>query len=107
MIEPSEKEIQDGILDYLRRVKHIYCMRMNVGAMRTEHAGVTHFVRFGSKGMSDIIGVMKGGRFLAIEVKRRGGRVSPEQREFIRQVNAEGGLAFVAYSLDDVIKMVG
>jgi len=54
------------------------------------------------KGISDILGVYKG-RFLAIEVKRPGGRVSPEQRAFIERINDEGGIGFVAYSVDDVV----
>jgi penicillin-binding protein-related factor A (putative recombinase) len=55
------------------------------------------------KGISDILGVYEG-RFLAIEVKRPGGRVSSEQRAFIERVNEEGGVGFVAYSVDDVVK---
>jgi hypothetical protein len=55
------------------------------------------------KGISDILGIYQG-RFLAIEVKRPGGRVSREQREFLNRVNAEGGLGFVAYSVDDVVE---
>lgn len=56
------------------------------------------------KGIPDIIGIIgKTGRLLAIEVKKPGGRVSPEQTVFIADINARGGFAFVAYSVDDVI----
>lgn len=58
------------------------------------------------KGISDILGVYKG-RMLAIEVKRPGGRVSPEQIKFIKQVNEEGGIGFVAYSVDEVVERLG
>jgi len=54
------------------------------------------------KGISDIIGVLKDGRFLAIEIKTQQGRLSEEQREFLDSVSRSGGLAFVARSLDDV-----
>jgi len=53
-------------------------------------------------GIADIIGVLPGGRTLAIEVKTAKGRLTPEQHKFITEVNANGGLAFVARSLDDV-----
>jgi hypothetical protein len=58
------------------------------------------------KGVSDILGVWKG-RLLAIEVKRPGGKVSDEQQAFIDRVNKLGGIAFVARSVDDVIRGLG
>lgn len=58
------------------------------------------------RGVSDIIGVFNG-RFLAIEVKAAGGRVTPEQERFIETVRRHGGIAFVARSIDDVIEGLG
>jgi hypothetical protein len=58
------------------------------------------------KGISDILGIYKG-QFLAIEVKRPGGRMSPDQEKFIDRVNQEGGIGFVAYSVDDVVERLG
>ena len=59
------------------------------------------------KGVSDILGVLSNGRFLAIEVKKpktttAKGYASAEQKEFIAKVNKSGGLAFVAWSLEEV-----
>jgi hypothetical protein len=44
----------------------------------------------------------KTGRFLAIEVKRPGGKATQEQQQFIDTINAAGGLAFVAHSIEEV-----
>jgi hypothetical protein len=56
-----------------------------------------------TRGVSDIIGcIPKTGRFLAIEVKRPGGKPTPEQQQFIDTINAAGGLAFVARSVEEV-----
>jgi hypothetical protein len=53
--------------------------------------------------VSDIIGCrLKTGRFLAIEVKRPGGKPTPEQQQFIDTINHAGGLAFVARSIEEV-----
>lgn len=60
----------------------------------------------GKKGISDILGCYKG-RLIAIEVKVKGGKVSPYQEKFIEEVNQAGGLAFVAYCIDDVIEQLG
>tara|TARA_Y100000114_G_scaffold35823_2_gene31361 strand:- start:1369 stop:1740 length:372 start_codon:yes stop_codon:yes gene_type:complete len=52
-------------------------------------------------GVSDILGVMNG-RFIAIEVKSAKGRLSEAQKDFIHEVKQNGGIAFVARSLQDV-----
>jgi penicillin-binding protein-related factor A (putative recombinase) len=54
------------------------------------------------KGIADIIGIYKG-RFLAIEVKSSRGKVSPEQKKFIDDVNREGGVGLIVYDVDRVI----
>lgn len=53
-------------------------------------------------GISDVIGVLPGGRFLAIECKAHRGVVTKEQGDFIHAVNLKGGLAFVARRIQDV-----
>lgn len=53
------------------------------------------------RGVSDILGIYKG-KFLAIEVKSLKGRLSLEQKVFIDEINAEGGIAFMARSIEDV-----
>ena len=58
------------------------------------------------KGLPDLIGCF-GGRFLAIEVKRKNGKVSPEQEAMIARINRAGGLAFVARDLETVIEKLG
>ena len=56
-----------------------------------------------TRGVSDIIGcIPKTGRFLAIEVKRPGGKPTPEQQQFIDTINQAGGLAFVARNVEEV-----
>lgn len=44
---------------------------------------------------------------IAIELKGPKGVVTPAQQLFIDRVNAAGGLAFVAKSIDDVINNLG
>ncbi|HEA66245.1 hypothetical protein LCGC14_0778000 [marine sediment metagenome] len=88
--------------------------------------GVFHWKNFSGpmqhpKGISDILGIWKG-RFLAIEVKTETGRVSDDQKEFLRHINQPGmagkcphcgvpvkatGLGFVARSIDVVIDQLG
>jgi len=54
--------------------------------------------KWSMKGVPDIVGIYKG-RPLYIEVKKKGGYPSKEQKAFIELVNSEGGIAFVARSI--------
>lgn len=57
-------------------------------------------------GVSDILGIYKG-KFLAIELKAPKGKPSLAQVDFLDRVRSEGGIAILAYSLEDVIKGLG
>ena len=71
---------------------------------------VFHFKQFqglGSYlGVSDILGIYQG-KMLAIEVKAPHGKPTPAQTEFLKQVQDEGGIAILAYSIEDVIRGLG
>lgn len=60
------------------------------------------FVQFAFPGCSDILGQLTTGHFLAVEVKRPSTKATKEQAEFLAQVDAAGGLALIARSVDDV-----
>lgn len=60
-------------------------------------------VRFGLVGSADIIGILKGGTFLAIEVKTGKARQSKQQLAFQKMITDFGGHYLVARSVDDVL----
>lgn len=60
-----------------------------------------HGDMFQKAGVPDIIACING-KFVGIEVKRPGGRVSELQKHQIEQIQKSGGVAFVAYSLEEV-----
>jgi hypothetical protein len=72
--------------------------RQNSGAVRVG----ARFVRFGWVGCPDVLGQLKDGRLLGVEVKAAKGRTSPEQVAFLERINQAGGVAFVARDLRDV-----
>ncbi len=45
-------------------------------------------VSYGQVGSSDIIACLKGGKFLAVECKAKGGKLSDEQERFLADVEA-------------------
>lgn len=58
------------------------------------------------KGVSDVL-VCYEGRFVAVEVKRPGGKASPEQKRFIKDVESAGGIGMVVDNVEDVIERLG
>ena len=103
----TENNIQKQIMEYLKfaRQKDVPVVwRQNTGALVIKGKSKDRFVRFGEKGISDILGILRGGRMLAIEVKTpaRRKQVSIWQKDFIDRINNAGGLAFVATSIEEV-----
>lgn len=57
-------------------------------------------------GSSDVIGLGPGGRFLAIECKRPGGKATEKQRKFLKLVKKYGGIAGVAESKEQALEII-
>jgi hypothetical protein len=99
-IIPLEKIVLDQALDYLGKRGH-FVWRNSTGMMKIS----SRFVKFGKSGSGDILGVEKGtGRFITIETKRVSEKPSTQQIEFMDEVRLRGGIAILAYSLDDIIQ---
>ena len=77
--------------------------RMNSGAAKVEG----RFIRFGFRGCPDVLGRLKDGRLLGVEVKAQAGRLRPEQALFLARIRAAGGVAFVARDCRDVLREIG
>lgn len=102
-IRIPEKDIQKLILQYLNLQGH-YCYRQNTGAVVNEYKGKKRFFRFGTPGASDITGISKAGKRIDIEVKADGNSPTENQINYLGEMSKRGGIAIVAYSLDDVIE---
>ena len=83
----KEKTIERQIRNYLTRI----------GAWHIK----THGNMFSRAGTPDILACVNG-RFVAIEVKRPGGVISELQKANIELIKKAGGVAFIAYSVEDV-----
>lgn len=95
-----EKEIQNEILEFLKIIG-VYCWpNQSVGIFDpVKKIYRKSKSRHHLNGVSDILGIING-RFLAIEVKSATGQLSGEQRIFLARVNENGGIAFVARSVE-------
>jgi hypothetical protein len=108
--EPTEAEILRAIIQLLHRHPRVaQCWRQNSGTFQERNRdGSTRYIRANTaKGMSDIMGILKDGRTLAIEVKSRTGRMRPGQEEFLQTIRSAGGVAGVCRSVEDALKLLG
>lgn len=77
--------------------------RINTGAFKQGK----RFIRSANPGTLDFEGYDNKGRMLGIECKRpRGGRLSPEQKARIDDINAKGGVAGVVRSGVETMKLL-
>lgn len=60
-------------------------------------------MKLATAGTSDITGCTKDGRFVAFEAKIHPNKPTQLQDAYLEEVRKRGGIALVAYSLDDVI----
>ena len=56
---------------------------------------------------TDLLGQMRDGRLLGVEVKAQAGRLRPEQALFLERIRCAGGVAFVARDCRDVLRTLG
>jgi hypothetical protein len=99
----TEHDIQNEI----RVAVSPYCVifRANVGTVRTPDG--RYFSTGLPPGFSDLFGVRRrDGRAVFIEVKKPGGRVSPEQKNFIKVMQSLGAIAGVCFSAEEAVRLV-
>lgn len=98
-----EREIQHSIRLSLGARTDVVMWRNNVGALKDARG---RYVRFGlCEGSADLIGIYKPtGQFLAIEIKRPGGKLSEAQEKFAALVASCGGIHFTVFSADEAIQ---
>jgi len=85
----KERDVTRQIRDYLK-LKHIWHFKAWQGPMSLP-------------GISDILGIYDG-KFMAIEVKAPGAHATTAQEAFLSSVKDQGGIAFVAWDVDDVVR---
>ena len=89
----SETELQSKVIKHLEALCYLVLRFNNVGFKG-------HTVR--RKGISDLIVCTPSGRFMAIELKRLEGKLRPEQKEFLKDVEAHKGIPLVIKTLKEI-----
>lgn len=100
---PSEKQIQDSIID-LFHAKGLYIQRVNAGFATNFHTG--NIMRLADAGHPDLIGCDAQNRLCFIEVKSKTGRLSMEQIRFLREQNRKNRRWCVCVSYEDALRFL-
>lgn len=103
MTHRTETQLVRACLDYLA-ARGIYAWRNSTGATKIGE----RFLRFGKVGSADILALIPPtGRLAAIECKNGRGKTTPAQEAFLEAIRANGGLAVVVRSVDDLHDVIG
>jgi len=93
----TEKQIENQILDWFKW--------HNVLAWKNNSGDIYAYgrkIKLAPAGMPDISFILKGGIAGYVEVKKKGGRLSESQKNFINRLRELGCIVFVVYSLEEL-----
>lgn len=88
------------VLDAWNRRPGVRLWRNHTGMSKMTRTGAFASFGVGGPGGADLLGICNG-HFLAIEVKRRAGKLTDNQRFFLSEVEENGGMALVATQTRD------
>lgn len=102
--EISESAVVQQVKQIIK-VTGLKLQRINTGCFQIAEGRHRRFIRTADAGTCDFEGYDNRGRFVAVECKRPvGGRLSAPQKARIHDINAKGGVAFVAHSGEEALQ---
>jgi len=106
MAKPKEVEIQRAICDYLSLKGYLFWRSNSTPIYDPTRSRFRAMPKYAMRGTPDIIIIQEPmGRFLGLEVKRDGGKMSDSQQAFAKKCRDSGGIYEVVRSVDDVIAL--
>ena len=100
----KETHLVKQIIEYLNYRGHLVD-RTQSGMIRGDYKGKGWAVKLSRSGTADITGCSKDGRFIAVECKIAPNKPTELQKAYLAKIKKRGGIALVAYSLDDVANL--
>lgn len=97
-----EAVVLRGCLQFLT-IQGIFHWRQNTGSTKIDD----RYVKFGEKGIADIIGILPDGVFFAVECKAStGGTQSIDQKKFQQKVDLSNGVYLLVNDLQRLVDFV-
>ena len=106
----TEQQLVRYCIDYLNTMGH-FVWRNNSGLSHAQYINkegkrTDRVWRAGIKGGSDIIGIAKDGKFIAIECKIGNNKATALQQMFIDDITKRGGYAAIVYTPEQIEKIL-
>lgn len=96
----TTNELTQYVMKYLRK-KNILCWRHNnVGIWDAKNKTYRRNPQT-LRGVADILGIDKFGRFVSVEIKANKDKLTDAQKLFLEQIKLRGGGAFVCKDFDE------
>lgn len=107
LLKETEKDIENAILAALQTVKGCKAWKnQSVGIYDPTKKSFRRRSRYQIKGVSDILGIYKG-KMICLEVKTKKGRLSPEQKSFLEEMQALGAFTACVRSVPEALAVLG
>lgn len=105
--QPSGKRLEKHVLaEVLKALRH----DPRVAQVERTQSGLfmegDRYIRVGTPGKLDITGLLVGGRYFEIEVKRPGGKPDPRQAARIVAIRANGGISGYCWSAESALALL-
>lgn len=101
----EHSKLVDDILIAVGSMSNVRLWKNATGAARA-FDNPDRVMSFGLKGSSDLLGIIMGGRFLAIECKTGSAVQSKEQKNFEAMISRFGGIYILARSVKEAVDKV-
>lgn len=99
-----EQNIVKSCIEYLT-YRGYEVIRNNTGRFVIQSDnGKFRMISFGKKGSPDIVACSPSGRFVAVECKKPGNKLTELQQQYLEKLKQKGAIVVIAYSVDDLIK---
>lgn len=102
MPKSIEQDIQKQIIDYLRYQGWFVIKNNTVGIYKKS---TDSYIPNPARGLADLTAI-KNGQVIMIEVKKKGGKQSDNQKEFQKNWEDKGGKYYLVFNLEEVINKI-
>lgn len=100
----NENDVVNTCIEYLMYCGHFVWRYNNFPRYDKDQKLFFRLPKHTPKGVADIIGTLKDGRFIAVECKYKKGRQSEFQKEFQKNIELRKGIYILTNSLDGLIE---
>ncbi len=102
----TETDLSRAIREAVNLQPDAYVIRVQSGMLQALYRGRARWIHLAPKGTSDYLGIGPGGQFLALEVKAKRGKLTTDQRLFLRRIRDLGGVAAEVRSAAEAVAVV-